>query len=637
VTSSIFHVSPADWAAVRGLDAPERERLELLADLCRIDTLYMVRRAGSGHLGSSFSSLDIVSWVYRDALLTGAPSDAVPTYFSSKGHDVPGLYCLLMACGILPPEKLHQLRRLGGLPGHPDVRTPGMVTNSGSLGMGISKAKGLIEAARLRGERRPIVVMTGDGELQEGQIWESLGGAVKRGMSELRVVVDHNKIQSDTLVELVSPLGDLEAKFAAFGWATRRVDGHDLGALAAAFDALAEVDGPAVIVADTVKGRGVSFMEGMIEGDELYQFHSGAPDLETYSRALGELRDRVDARLTAYGVGGLQLVEHDFTPPAPPSAPQRMVPAYSEALLAAARADDRVVALDGDLALDTGLLPLAAELPDRFLECGIAEQDMVGQAGGLALGGMLPVVHSFASFLTPRAAEQISTNASEGTKVVYVGSLAGILPGGPGHSHQMIRDLALMSSVPGMVCAEPCLADEVGPVVELLLSDAVERSAYLRLVSIPVEVPFSLPEGYRARVGHGWTVREGRDLVVLGSGPVVLSQLASAADRLATEGLDVKVLAMPWINVVDAYWFAEAVDGIPTVVTVENHLLTGGLAASVRAALDALPGHRFAPIGMTDLPESGQNDEILAHHRLDAASLAERLRVLAQQSAPASA
>jgi transketolase len=637
VTSSIFHVSPGDWAAVRGLDAPEQERLELLADLCRIDTLYMVRRAGSGHLGSSFSSLDIVSWVYRDALLSGAPSDAVPTYFSSKGHDAPGLYCLLIACGILPSEMLHQLRRLGGLPGHPDVRTPGMVANSGSLGMGISKAKGLIEAARLRGERQPIVVMTGDGELQEGQIWESLGGAVKRGMSELRVVVDHNKIQSDTLVELVSPLGDLEAKFSAFGWATQRVDGHHLAALAGAFDALAQVDGPGVVIADTVKGHGVSFMQGMVEGDELYQFHSGAPDLETYGRALAELRERVDARLAAHGRPGLELVEVPFEPPAAPHAPQRMVPAYSEALLTAARADDRVVALDGDLALDTGLLPFAAELPDRFLECGIAEQDMVGQAGGLALAGMLPVVHSFASFLTPRAAEQISTNASEGTKVVYVGSLAGILPGGPGHSHQMIRDLALMSSVPGMVCAEPCLASEVQPLVQLLLGDEVTGSAYLRLVSIPVEVPFELPADYQPRVGRGWTVREGRDLVVLGSGPVVLSQLARAADSLAAEGLDVKVVAMPWTNVVEPEWFAETVDGIGAVMTVENHLLMGGLGASVRAALDALPGRRFAAVGMTDFPESGQNDEILAHHGLDADSLAARLRAHADQPGAARA
>lgn len=637
MTASIFHVSPDDWAAVRGLDAPEQKRLELLADLCRIDTLYMVRRAGSGHLGSSFSSLDIVSWVYREALLSGAPSDAVPTYFSSKGHDAPGLYCLLIACGILPPEMLHQLRRLGGLPGHPDVRTPGMVTNSGSLGMGISKAKGLIEAARLRGGRRPIVVMTGDGELQEGQIWESLGGAVKRGMSELRIVVDHNKIQSDTLVELVSPLGDLEAKFSAFGWATQRVDGHDFAALAGAFDTLADVDGPAVIIADTVKGHGVSFMQGMVEGDELYQFHSGAPDLETYGRALDELRERVDARLMAHGVPGLELVEQPYELPAAPTSPQKMVPAYSEALLTAARADDRVVALDGDLALDTGLLPFAAELPDRFLECGIAEQDMVGQAGGLALAGMLPVVHSFASFLTPRAAEQIQTNASEGTKVVYVGALAGILPGGPGHSHQMVRDLALMSSVPGMVCAEPCLAAEVQPIVQLLLGDELTGSAYLRLVSIPVEVPFALPQDYQPRVGQGWTVREGRDVVVLGSGPVVLSQLALAADRLAADGLDVKVVAMPWTNVVEREWFTQLVDGIPAVMTVENHLLMGGLGASVRAALDALPGHRFAAVGMTDFPDSGLNDEILAHHGLDAGSLAARLQEHHRRSAVAPA
>lgn len=620
---TLSHVHADDWQAVRECDLPEHDRLALLADLCRIDCLYMIRRAGSGHLGSSFSSMDIVSWVFRDALLTG--SGQYPMYFSSKGHDVPGLYTVLIACGVLGPERLHQLRRLGGLPGHPDVGTPGMLANCGSLGMGISKAKGMIEAWRLQGASRQVVVMTGDGELQEGQIWESLGGAVNRGLSELRVVVDHNKIQSDTLVERVSDLGDLPAKFAAFGWNVQRCDGHSIDELAAAFAALDAKDGPGVVIADTVKGHGVSFMEGLADGEDLYHYHSGAPSLDDYERALDEIRDRIEHSLGTAVKLRLEPVEVEL-PPTPAADVERLVPAYTEALQALARRDDRIVALDGDLVLDTGLIPFAEEFPDRFVECGIAEQDMVGQAGGMALAGMLPVVHSFSCFLTTRPAEQIATNASERTKILYVGSLAGVLPGGPGHSHQSVRDVALMSSVPGMTAVEPSCAAEVKPLLEHLAGPDVTGPGYLRLVTVPVTVPYSLPENYVARPGRGWIVREGSGPVVLGSGPVVLAGLCRAAEILSGEhGVDISIVAMPWLNEIDVQWLHEVLEGHIHVVTVENHLVVGGLAASVRGALDAIPGYRFHSVGLTAFPVCGQNDEVLAHHGLDPQSLSRTL------------
>ena len=174
-----------------------------------------------------------------------------------------------------------------------------------------------------------------------------------------------------------------------------------------------------------------------------------------------------------------------------------MVPAYTEALIAAASADKRIVALDGDLILDTGLIPFREKFPDRFLECGIAEMDMVSQAGGMALQGLVPLVHSFACFLAPRPAEQIFNNASEHSKVIYVASLAGLLPGGPGHSHQSVNDIALHGALPGLEMVEPCCADEVAPLLNYLLTTH-KGSGYLRLVSIPCDIPYRLPAGYQA-------------------------------------------------------------------------------------------------------------------------------------------
>src|SRR5439155_2687400 len=188
--SDLTYVPRGEFERVLALEIDPARRTALFADLCRVNVLYMIARAGSGHLGTSFSCLDIVSSLYLNEL----QGDDV--CFSSKGHDAPAFYAVLMALGRIPFDRIHTLRRLDGLPGHPDVSTPSIETNTGSLGMGVSKAKGMLIANRLRGRRGRVFVLTGDGELQEGQFWESLPSAANQRLAELTVIVDHNKIQS---------------------------------------------------------------------------------------------------------------------------------------------------------------------------------------------------------------------------------------------------------------------------------------------------------------------------------------------------------------------------------------------------------------------------------------------------------
>src|SRR5262245_58792802 len=265
VTSdTLYYVPVSEFARLRDAGLTATDHARAFAALARINALYMIAQAWSGHIGTSFSSLDIMSWIFLNELrdLDKGPGEC-DVFFSSKGHDAPALYAVLIGLGLLPPDKLHALRRLHGLPGHPHVETPFVQANTGSLGMGISKAKGMAIANRHAGTPRRIFVLTGDGELQEGQLWESLGSADRRGLAEIVAIVDHNKIQSDTWFGEVSPLGDLEAKFRAFGWHVSRVDGHDVTALERAFRSIdAVIDRPKAIIADTVKGKGVSFMEG---------------------------------------------------------------------------------------------------------------------------------------------------------------------------------------------------------------------------------------------------------------------------------------------------------------------------------------------------------------------------------------
>src|SRR5262245_54597227 len=234
----LLYVQPAEFRRLIDARGPAVLKSRTFAALARINTLYMIAGAWSGHIGTSFSSLEIMSWLFLNEIrdLDKGPA-AADIFFSSKGHDAPALYSVLIGLGLLPADKLHGLRRLHGLPGHPHVETPFIQANTGSLGMGISKAKGMAIANRQAGTPRRLFVLTGDGELQEGQVWEALGSAASRGLAEIVAIVDHNRIQSDTWVSDVSPLGDLDAKFRAFGWHVRRVDGHDVAALERTFRA----------------------------------------------------------------------------------------------------------------------------------------------------------------------------------------------------------------------------------------------------------------------------------------------------------------------------------------------------------------------------------------------------------------
>jgi transketolase len=626
----LHYVPLKEFERLRRLPMKPTDRSALFATCCRINALYMIAQAGSGHIGSSFSSLDIVSWLYLNEL---QPDDL---YFSSKGHDAPGLYAVLLGLGLIPFEQIHRLRRLGGLPGHPDVATPGIVTNTGPLGMGISKAKGMAFAHRAQGKTNPLFVLTGDGELQEGQIWESLAGAARSGLGELTVIVDHNKIQSDTWVRDVGDLGNLEGKFRVFGWKVARCDGHDFPALAATLRRLRRTsDQPKVLIADTVKGKGVSFMESsaMKTSERFYRFHSGAPDDDSYARALQELAERAAGQLAVLREPPLQLESRPRSERPSAQGAQRLVPAYSRALLAEAERNPKLVALDADLELDCGLIAFRERFPERYVECGIAEQDMVSQAGGMALRGLLPVVHSFACFLSTRANEQIYNNATERTKIIYVGSLAGLLPSGPGHSHQSVRDISALAGVPGLVLLEPSCEQEVAAGVEYCVR-GTDESSYLRLISIPCQVPYQLPADYRLAEGRGVALTEGEDAILFAYGPVLLAQAYEAAVRLREDrGIGLRVINLPWLNRVDDSWLLDTIGDCRQVFTLDDHYVAFGQGQMLAARIAALgpSGVVVRQLGLDALPVCGQNSEALVAHELDAASLAQQVAAVVQR------
>ena len=630
VTGTLYYVSFEQFERIHKLPVNEIEKTAIFAAFCRINTLYMIACAGSGHIGSSFSSMDIMSWLQLNEIRRSSDGDETSPrdiFFSSKGHDAPALYNIFIGQGKLNFDLIHKLRCLNGLPGHPDISTPNIVTNTGSLGMGISKAKGMIFANRLNKRAGNVFVLTGDGELQEGQFWESLGSAVNHKLHELTVIIDHNKLQSDTLVEKVSSLGNLEAKLVAFGWHVSRCDGNDLEVFSQTLAATKSItDRPKIIIADTVKGKGVSFMEHTsIDSDvELYKFHSGAPNGENYTKAAQELIVAANERLKCAGATGLELEIPIKEAVVSPEDTERLIPAYTNALLDQARKNSKIVALDADLVLDTGLIPFQKEFPDRFLECGIAEQDMVSQAGGIALQGLLPVVHSFACFLSTRPNEQIYNNATEGKKIIYVGSLAGVLPAGPGHSHQGVRDIACMLAIPNMTIIEPINAKQIALALNWAVNDSQE-SVYMRLTSIPYEQTPELSQISEFIPGQGECIRKGNDLVILCFGPILSFQAMQAAAILADNGIEATVVVTPWINRIDMSWLGETLGSLPLVVTLENHYTESGAGsyyAKSMANSGLLHNRKVLTLGLNELPVCGRNDEVLAFHGLRADMLA---------------
>ncbi len=625
------YIPQSEFERVNRASGTSPAGIELFAHMARFNALYAITRAGSGHIGSSFSSLDIVSWLHL-RVMDRARGDV---YFSSKGHDVPGYYAVATALGSIEFDQLHTLRRLGGLPGHPDVGTPGIVCNTGSLGMGVSKAKGMVLANRLQSGQGRVFVLTGDGELQEGQFWESLSGAANLRMGEITVIVDHNKLQSDTFVSEVSDLGDLEAKFRAFGWSVAQCDGHDVAALGRTFDELCrDEDRPKAIIANTLKGRGVSFMEhkSMAADQRYYKFHSGAPSPEMYLKAATELAAGIDAATAALAI---EPVRYQAVRPAPLAGGtderKKLIPYYSDALLKAAEDDERIVALDADLILDTGLIPFRERFPKRFIECGIAEQDMVSMASGLALKGLRPVVHSFACFLSARANEHIYNAATEGGRIIYVGSLAGLTPAGPGHSHQAVRDISSLAAVPGLAIIEPSLPDEVEPLLRWCLQDA-PGSAYFRLVSAPTLMP-PATGAFEVRPGWGREIVAGKDIAFVTYGPVLAQEAFSACAKLKEQGVAAGMFTFPWLNQVDAGWLQFMAERYPRLMIVDNHYRIGALGDRIAAGL-ADSGIRLElhTVGIECIPVCGTNDQALRAHGMDAASLADRVLAILRQA-----
>ncbi len=568
------------------------------ANALRRRDLLMLNRARLGHTGGDFSVADILTTLYL-AVLRVDPLrpdwQERDRLTLSKGHASGMLYNVLAEVGFFPVEELATFAQPGSrLNGHPsNVKLPGVETSTGPLGHGLPVAVGAALGAKMDGAAWRTFVITGDGELQEGSNWEAAMAAGHFRLDNLVWIVDRNGLQQGAATEQTIRLEPLADKMRAFGWAVREVDGHDHAALLDLFRSLPFEPGkPNGIIAHTHKGKGVSFIQ---DRPEWHHHHRPLSD-EELAAALAELGaggwgpgiggEEADVRRQTSGVGEQQAgVTHHvsrFTQTLPDlglriHSSGDCRDAFAAALEALARADPRVVAVCNDSVSSSKLAGFAKAFPERLVNVGIAEQNMIGVAAGLANAGKLPFVCAASCFLTGRALEQIKADlAYSRADVKLCGMSSGVAYGELGATHHSLEDLAWTRAIADMTVIVPADLNETAQAV--VAAAAFRGPVFLRLSRMPV--PNVHGADYRFEIGRAACLRAGNDVALIACGTMVSRALA-AADLLAEQGVQARVLNMATVRPIDRHAIIAAAQETAGIVTVEEHTTFGGLGSAV--------------------------------------------------------
>ncbi len=415
-----------------------------MADKLRIHSLNMTTTAGSGHPSTCLSAAEIMSVLFFAVL--GRDDE----FILSKGHAAPILWAAFAEAGLIPRDELTTLRRIDSvLEGHPTCRMPLIQVASGSLGQGLNAGVGMALAKRLDRAPGRVFVLQGDGETSEGSVWEAADCAAGCELDNLAVIVDANRLGQSGPTRHGHDLAAYQNKFSAFGWETVVVDGHDVAELREALSRPGGAGKPLAVIARTFKGRGVSLLEDK-EG-----WHGKPLNATELQAALAEI-GKADVTLPCgYSPRRPSFAFHDY--PANAYAKDDMVStrvAYGKALLALGGADERVVAIDGDVKNSTMAEDFFKAFPKRSFEAYIAEQNMAGMAMGLSAMGYVPFVATFAAFLT-RAHDFIRMAQYSGSNIKFVGSHAGVSIGADGPSQMGLEDLSMFLAMPEALVLYP--------------------------------------------------------------------------------------------------------------------------------------------------------------------------------------
>jgi transketolase len=597
------------------------QQLAEAANLMRGYDLVALAAAGSGHAGGTLSIMDITAALYlRVADLdpknpNWAQRDRI---IWSAGHKAPALYLGLAFAGFCKPEDVVTLRKLySPFQGHPHwPKLPGVEVSSGSLGQGLSVAVGAALAARLDGRKNKVFCLMGDGEQQEGNVWEAAMEAAHYKLDNLIAIVDFNRLQIDGPVCEVMNIEPLEEKYRAFGWDIVRIDGHDMKQIVAALEQAkvrTAAGKPLLVIAATVKGKGVSFMEN-IAG-----WHGKSPSKEEMLKGLAELGltekipyEQLLAKARLYQVEVEEKLaakqprfRHDYWWNAGPGMKAKMEPTrkgFGQSL-AENGGDPRVVCLGLDISGSITISEFYAGHPERkprWLSMGIAEQSATAAAAGLAKEGKLPVLGTYATFAAARNLDQLRVSVCYGNfNVMVAGAHGGVSVGPDGATHQALEDLFAVCGLPNMVVVVPCDSIETKKATDYLLLEHVGPK-YVRFAreATPVvttgDTPFVFGQANVIRL-RGETEQfvdafatilasdyrnESEDLSIIACGPMVPEAMRAAWILKRDFDCETRVINLHTLKPLDRAAIIRAAKETGVVITAEEHQI-GALSGRV--------------------------------------------------------
>jgi len=606
--------------------------LKNVATRLRIDSVKSTSEAGSGHPTSCCSMADVMAALFF-AEMRFDPADPHNTdadrFVLSKGHAAPILYAAWAEAGAFDRAELLNLRKIDSdLEGHPTPRLPFVDVATGSLGQGICAAIGsALNARRIKSDYRTYVLL-GDGESAEGSVWEAADTASNDALDNLCGITDVNGLGQSRATMWGHDMDALAARWRAFGWHAIVIDGHDMGAI---LDALAEAQRtkgrPTMILARTIKGKGVSFVEGK-DGWHGKAFKKG----EELDRALAELEKQFVP--APAGVNLTALIPKPAARPRAVDSPKPMAPpsyklgdeiatreAYGVALAKLGEADSRVVALDADVKNSTFSDKFEKAFPDRFYENFIAEQVMVGAAMGLAARGAIPFPSTFACFLS-RACDFIRMAAISGVGIKLAGSHAGISIGEDGPSQMALEDLAMCRAEPNITVLYPC--DGVSTEKLLALMAYHPGPAYMRTSRPKTPVIYDVDTTFT--IGGLKVLRESASDVatIVGAGVTVFEAL-KAYDQLKASGVNVRVVDLYSLQPIDGAGLIAAGKATGVIITVEDHYAAGGIGDAVAEAV-ASAGLTVRRLAVREIARSGKPEELLDRFGISAKHIVEAVR-----------
>ena len=614
------------------ISAQHLAALETAARKLRIHSLRATAEAGSGHPTSCLSAAELVAALFFSAMRFDPANPSNPAndrFVLSKGHAAPVWYAALAEAGALPVEELATLRRLSSvLEGHPTPRLPWVGAATGSLGQGLSVGVGMaLNGKYLDKLDYRVFVLLGDGEVAEGGVWEAAAMAAHYRLDNLIGIIDVNGFGQSQRTMYNFDTATYQARFAAFGWHTVVIDGHNLKEIVAALDEAQTVkERPTMIVAKTYKGKGVSFLEDR-DGWHGKPLKKG----EELEKALKELPlngDSLPLTVARPPVGPVAVVVPATAAfPAPNYQLGEKVAtraAYGTALAKLGSVNPRVVALDGDTKNSTFAEKFLAAHPERYFESFIAEQNMVGAAVGLAACGQIPFVSTFAAFLT-RAFDHIRMAAISGVTITYAGSHCGVSIGEDGPSQMGLEDLAMMRAIPHATVLYP--GDAVSAERLVAAAADLKGTTYLRTSRPATPVIYASTDEFPIGGSKVLRASESDRLTVVAAG-VTLHETLAAYETLKAAGINIRVIDAYSVKPIDQQGILQAAAQTQnTIVVVEDHYYDGGLGDAVlnAVAMDEVQVHKLA---VSDVPRSGKPEELLDAHGISARRIVEKVKSL---------